>query len=70
MDCQLNEPVRPSFEPLIGLADDDLRVHLKAGHNNELAVLFDRYHRLILSVAVKILRDAAEAEDVMQGAGT
>lgn len=39
---------------------------LKAGHNDALAVLFDRYHRLILSVAFKILRDAAEAEDVMQ----
>ena len=29
-------------------------------------MLFDRYHRLVLSVAFKILRDPSEAEDVMQ----
>jgi RNA polymerase sigma-70 factor (ECF subfamily) len=40
--------------------------HLQAGHGDALAVLFDRYHRLILSVALKILRDAGEAEDVLQ----
>src|SRR5204863_3181836 len=31
-----------------------------------LAVLFDRYQRLIFKVALKILRDSGEAEDVMQ----
>jgi RNA polymerase sigma-70 factor (ECF subfamily) len=40
--------------------------HLKAGHGDALAVLFDRYQRLIFKVALKILRDAGEAEDVMQ----
>ena len=65
-DRQPNEPCGLSFEQLSGLADEDLMVHLKAGHNDALAVLFDRYHRLILSVAFKILRDATEAEDVMQ----
>jgi len=65
-DEQLTEPCGLSFEQLSGLADEDLMVHLRAGHNDALAVLFDRYHRLILSVAFKILRDATEAEDVMQ----
>jgi len=40
--------------------------HLKAGHSDALAVLFDRYHRLVLSIAYKILRDLSEAEDAMQ----
>ena len=60
------EPCGLGFEQLSKLADPDLIAHLKAGHNDALAVLFDRYHRLILSVAFKILHDPAEAEDVMQ----
>ena len=39
---------------------------LQAGNGDALAVLFDRYHRLVYSIAMKIVRDAAEAEDVMQ----
>lgn len=39
---------------------------VQAGHGDALAVLFDRYHRLVLSIALKILRDRGEAEDVMQ----
>ncbi len=63
---QPKEPCGLDFEQLSKLADPDLIAHLKAGHHDALAVLFDRYHRLILSVAFKILRDPAEAEDVMQ----
>ena len=63
---QPKEPCGLGFEQLNKLADSDLIAHLTAGHNDALAVLFDRYHRLILSVAFKILRDPAEAEDVMQ----
>jgi len=48
------------------LHDDELMAHLQAGHGDALAVLFDRYHRLILSIALKIVRDPGEAEDVMQ----
>jgi len=48
------------------MTDATLMAHLRSGHNDALAVLFERYHRLILSVAFKILRDSAEAEDVMQ----
>jgi RNA polymerase sigma-70 factor (ECF subfamily) len=40
--------------------------HLQAGHADALAILFDRYHRLVLSIAMKILRDVGEAEDLMQ----
>jgi RNA polymerase sigma-70 factor, ECF subfamily len=48
------------------LTDDELMARLRAGEGDALAILFDRYHRLVLSIAVRIVRDAAEAEDVMQ----
>jgi RNA polymerase sigma-70 factor (ECF subfamily) len=60
-------PVRtPSFAELKVLGDDEVMAHLQAGFNDALAALFDRYHRLVLSIALKIVRDAGEAEDVMQ----
>jgi RNA polymerase sigma-70 factor (ECF subfamily) len=39
---------------------------LQKGQNDALAVLFDRYHKLVLSIALKIVRDPGEAEDVTQ----
>jgi RNA polymerase sigma-70 factor, ECF subfamily len=48
------------------LSDEQLMAYLQAGQGDALAVLFDRYHRLVLSIALKIVRDRAEAEDVMQ----
>jgi RNA polymerase sigma-70 factor (ECF subfamily) len=56
----------PSFAELKDLDDGELMAHLQAGWNDALAVLFDRYHRLVLSIALKIVRDPGEAEDVMQ----
>jgi RNA polymerase sigma-70 factor, ECF subfamily len=56
----------PSFAKLKDLVDSELMAHLQAGCNDALAVLFDRYHRLVLSIALKIVRDPGEAEDVMQ----
>jgi len=50
----------------MSLSDEALVMHLRDGHPDALAVLFDRYHRLVLSVALRILRDPGEAEDVMQ----
>lgn len=57
---------RRSLAELSSLSDERLMAKLKAGCNDALAVLFDRYHKLVLSVALKIVRDPAEAEDVMQ----
>lgn len=48
------------------LNDEELMAHLQTGHGDALAALFDRYHRLVLSIALKIVRDPGEAEDVMQ----
>src|SRR5271170_8003979 len=56
----------PTLAELKGLNDAELMAHLKGGCNDALAVLFDRYYRLVLSIALKIVRDPGEAEDVMQ----
>lgn len=48
------------------LTDNELMADLQTGHGDALTVLFDRYHRLVLSIALKIVRHRAEAEDVMQ----
>ncbi len=60
------ENCQPGFTRLMSLSDEALVMHLRDGHPDALAVLFDRYHRLVLSVALRILRDPGEAEDVMQ----
>ena len=54
------------YSGLASLSDEDLMVHLRGGQYDALAVLFDRYHRLVLNIALRILRDAGEAEDLMQ----
>ncbi len=56
----------PSFAELRNKDDGELMAHLQAGCNDALTVLYDRYHRLVLSIALKIVRDSGEAEDVMQ----
>jgi RNA polymerase sigma-70 factor (ECF subfamily) len=59
-------PQRLTFPELEQLSDDEVMESLKAGNNDALAILFDRYHRLVLKVATKILRDPVEAQDLMQ----
>jgi RNA polymerase sigma-70 factor (ECF subfamily) len=63
-----NQHVRssPSWEELQLTDDDELMVQLSAGHDDALAVIVDRYQRLVLSVALRIVKDQAEAEDVVQ----
>ena len=52
---------------LDGLLDDQLIELLKAGRSSgALEALFTRYRHLVFSISVKILRDRAEAEDVVQ----
>lgn len=57
---------QPSYAELVLMPDDVLMVQLKGGNGDALAVLFDRYHRLVMKIAIRILRDAGEAEDLMQ----
>ncbi len=47
-------------------ADEDLIALLRRGSNEALTVLFDRYHRLVFHVALRIVRDPGEAEEVVQ----
>jgi|SRR5208283_949477 len=65
-DPKIKEPCNLSFDGLRSLSDEVVIAHLRAGHGDALGVLFDRYHRLVLHVALKILHDVGEAEDVMQ----
>ena len=65
-ESKIKEPCHLSFDGLRSLADELVIAHLRAGHGDALGVLFDRYHRLVLHVALKILHDVGEAEDVMQ----
>jgi RNA polymerase sigma-70 factor (ECF subfamily) len=55
-----------SYAKLVLMSDEALMVELKEGNGDALAVLFDRYHRLVMKIAIRILRDAGEAEDLMQ----
>src|SRR5260221_1274106 len=41
-------------------------LEVQQGNGDAFAVLFDRYHRLVLVTALKILRDVGEAEEVTQ----
>ena len=65
-EYKISEPCGFALDELKRLPDELLMAHLQAGHADVLAIIFDRYYRLILSVAMKILRDVGEAEDLMQ----
>ena len=57
---------KPAYRELQSLGDEDVMLALKAGADDALAVLFARYHRLVFSIALRIVRDEGEAEDVTQ----
>ena len=48
------------------LSDEDVIERLRQGHADALPILFDRFYRLVLRIAARILRDPGEAEDLMQ----
>jgi RNA polymerase sigma-70 factor (ECF subfamily) len=45
--------------------DEHLLLYVQSGNREALGLLFDRYARLILSVGQRVLRDTAEAEDLV-----
>ena len=63
-------PAAPAFGVSVvrmpKLSDEDVMERLRQGHPDALPILFDRYYRLVLRIASRILRDPGEAEDVMQ----
>ena len=60
------DPTAKRWRALNAQSDDELAERLTAGEHDALAVLFDRYHKLVYSIALRIVRDAGEAEDVVQ----
>jgi len=55
---------KPGSEP--ALSDEAAMLAVQNGDGDALAILFERYHRLVFSVASRILCDSGEAEDVTQ----
>jgi RNA polymerase sigma-70 factor, ECF subfamily len=48
------------------LSDEQLMVEVQRGDGDAFTVLFDRYNRLVLTVSLRILLDAGEAQEVTQ----
>jgi RNA polymerase sigma-70 factor (ECF subfamily) len=46
--------------------DTELLTRIQHGDDRAMAVLFDRYSKIVYSVSLRVLRDTASAEDVMQ----
>ena len=61
-----DNPKPGSWEQLNQLSDEELASELLTGRHDALVVLFDRYHKLVFGVALKIVGDPGEAEEVVQ----
>ncbi len=59
-------PNSSNWRSLNHLSDNQLVSCLLGGEHDALTVLFDRYHRLVYSVAARIVHDPGEAEEVVQ----
>ncbi len=62
MNRQLEGPV----EPIAPSEDAALLMRVQTGDEQAMSALFDRYSKIVYSVALRVLRDTAAAEDVMQ----
>jgi RNA polymerase sigma-70 factor (ECF subfamily) len=62
----LAKPLGFQSDDLSKLSDEELIACVANGRDDALTVLFDRYHRLVFSVALRIVRDPGEAEEVVQ----
>ena len=57
---------RIPYAELLAFNDEQLIEEIRAGNTDAFAVVFKRYHRLVHLVALQVLRDAGEAEDLTQ----
>jgi RNA polymerase sigma-70 factor (ECF subfamily) len=64
MERRLDEHVTATAA--IPIEDADLLAGLERGEDRAMATLYDRYSRIVYSVALRVLRDPAAAEDVLQ----
>ncbi len=62
----LTKPVGLQSEDLFKLSDEELMQRVAVGCQDALTTLFDRYHHLVFDVALRIVRDPGEAEEVVQ----
>jgi len=63
LKCGAEENANPAVH---SVTDEALFALLQAGEQDALGCLFQRYARLVRGVAARILRDAAEADDLVQ----
>lgn len=56
----------PTLTALKELGDGDLVRLLVRGHGDAMTVVFDRYYAVMMRVALRVLRNRAEAEDIVQ----
>ncbi|HZQ21867.1 MAG TPA: sigma-70 family RNA polymerase sigma factor [Terriglobales bacterium] len=54
------------YSALKNLSDEVLMAFLAQGNHDALAVLFDRYQLIVMRVAMQVLRNQHEAEDLLQ----
>jgi RNA polymerase sigma-70 factor (ECF subfamily) len=54
------------YGQLARLEDAALMAEVQSGNGDALAVLFDRYERMVIGIALRILHDLGEAEDILQ----
>ena len=52
--------------PVVAPTDEELLARIPNGDQDALGYLFERYARVVRSIAARILRDAAEADDLVQ----
>lgn len=57
---------RQDHNSLYHLTDEEIMQAVQRGDGDAFTVLFDRFHRLVLVTALKIVKDVAEAEEVTQ----
>jgi RNA polymerase sigma-70 factor, ECF subfamily len=56
----------PPWTRLQDASDEELVQHWLSGNGDAFAAIVDRYQRLVFSIAVRIVKDEGEAEDVAQ----
>jgi RNA polymerase sigma-70 factor (ECF subfamily) len=61
-----SEPSKASMLAMKAAEDAALLNSVEQGDPDAMAALFDRYSGIVYSVALRVLRDAGQAEDVMQ----
>jgi RNA polymerase sigma-70 factor (ECF subfamily) len=77
LQSEVEEAIFPPEEPSAGgsilrrlqlalVSDEELMRRLQSGEADTLTVLFKRHSQIVFRVASRILRDEAEAEDVVQ----